>query len=261
MGSFFVWDVGPQVFSFSDFPRWYSLMFATGLYGGYWIVEYFWRLAKDPIRSHEAVQSLMLYVVVGTVVGMRLAHCFFYDFEYFSQHPLEILMLWKGGYASHGGFAGVLLGTYYFTKRFPGTSFLEIADHVSIGAMCTSGFIRVGNFFNSEMIGHPTTAPWAVIFARIDAAPRHPTQIYEAIGYFAICGLGFFMAQRGTLGDVKGRIFGFILASSASWRFFCEFFKEDQSGFEKDMLINMGQVLSIPFILAGLWLLLRRRAK
>jgi prolipoprotein diacylglyceryl transferase len=243
-----VWDIRPEVFSFLPLPRWYSLLFAAGIVFGYLI---FRNILKREGKPLEMLDSLLMHIVLGMMIGMRLGHCFFYQPDYYLAHPLEIPMIWKGGYASHGGFAGVLIALALFVRKHKDATFLWLADRVTIIAMLAAGFIRVGNFFNSEMIGHPTDAPWAVVFAQIDQVPRHPAQLYEAVGYFAVSGITWLLYVKGDAVKVRGRLLGVGMVLGFAWRFFCEFFKEDQVPFEQGMTLNMGQLLSLPFILLG----------
>jgi phosphatidylglycerol---prolipoprotein diacylglyceryl transferase len=248
-----VWDVRYEVIPGLALPRWYSLLFAAGIVLGYLMVRDMFRKEGKPV---ELVESLLMHVVLGMMIGMRLGHCLFYQPEYYLSHPLEMLMIWKGGYASHGGFLGVLIALGLFVRRYRDIGFLWLSDRVAVASMMGAGFIRVGNFFNSEMIGHPTDVPWAVTFARVDMIPRHPGQLYEAIGYFVISAIAYAMYREGRVLKVPGRLLGIVLALGFAWRFFCEFFKEDQVAFEQGMTLNMGQWLSVPFMVLGVALVL-----
>jgi prolipoprotein diacylglyceryl transferase len=257
----FVWDIRPEVFSFSPLPRWYSLIFASGIVGGYAVIR---KMFIREGKSLEILDSLLVYVVVGMMAGMRLGHCLFYQPDYYFAHPLEIPMIWKGGYASHGGFAGVIIALALFARKHRELSMLWLLDRVSTISMFTAGCIRVGNFFNSEMIGHEFHGAWAVVFAQIDALPRHPAQLYEAVGYFAIFLISWALYYKTDIATKPGRLIGINMFGGFFWRFLCEFFKEDQVPFEQGMTLNMGQLLSIPFVLIGLGLALglftRRKA-
>jgi phosphatidylglycerol:prolipoprotein diacylglycerol transferase len=249
-----IWSIRPEIFSFSPVPRWYSICFAIGIISGHAIAR---RLISQEKINDEEFNKGFLYVIIGTMVGMRLGHCLFYQPEYFFEKPWEILMIWQGGYASHGGFAGVVIAVYLFLRKHPELDLLWLLDRVAVGCVCVAGWIRIGNFFNSEMIGRESTASWAVTFSLVDQIPRHPTQLYEAIGYFLICICGWLLVKRTSLSNVKGRVLGFVVLLTASWRIFCEFFKIEQVNFERGMFLNMGQILSIPFLLIGLWLWFR----
>lgn len=250
----FVWELRPEVFANLPLPRWYSLIFAAGFALGYVI---FRSLARREGRPVELLDSLLLYVVTGTIVGMRLAHCLLYEPSYYLAHPLQIPMTWKGGYASHGGFAGVIIALALFARKHREMTFSWLLDRIAIVAILGAAFIRVGNFFNSEMIGRPANGlPWAVVFANIDQVPRHPAQLYEAAGYLAIFGLAWVLYRRTEISAHPGQLVGTVIVLGFAWRFFCEFFKEIQVGFEAEMVLNMGQLLSVPFVIAGVLLAL-----
>jgi prolipoprotein diacylglyceryl transferase len=250
-----IWNVQPEIFSFSPVPRWYSLCFAIGIILGHAITR---RMIPAEKLNEEEYNSGFVYVLMGMMIGMRLGHCLFYQPEYYFERPWEIPMIWQGGYASHGGFFGVFIAVFLFLRKHPKLNLLWLLDRVVVSCACVAGWIRIGNFFNSEMIGRESTAPWAVTFSQIDQIPRHPTQIYEAIGYFVICALGWALFKRTKITDVNGRLFGVILILAAIWRIFCEFFKIEQVDFERGMFLNMGQILSVPFAIVGIWLLFRK---
>jgi prolipoprotein diacylglyceryl transferase len=250
------WQVDPVIFSIFGFElRWYSLLFLTGLMGGYLIVKKIYAAeGKDVV----AVEPLFTYIFIGTVVGMRLVHCLFYEPDYYLANPIEILRIDKGGYASHGGFTGVIIALILYTRKFKDIGFFWLADRVAIAAMFCAGCIRVGNFFNSEIYGHPTTMPWGVTFALQDSAVRHPTQLYEAFGYFAISAILYAVYRKADRAPKTGQLFGLVLTMGFAWRFFVEFFKEDQVPFEAGMVLNMGQLLSVPFILIGIFFVIKK---
>jgi prolipoprotein diacylglyceryl transferase len=249
-----VWDVQREVFSFSPLPRWYGLLFAAGVLLGFQATKIM--NAKDG-KGGDFTDRLFVYVMIGTVVGMRLVHCLFYQPEIYLTNPLLILKIWEGGFASHGGFAGVIIAMLLFKRKHADVSFLWIADRAAVGSMLPAAFIRLGNLFNSEMIGTPSDAPWAMLFplAEQNPVPRHPTQLYEAFGYLTIFCVTWLLYQKTSIKQKEGRLFGAVLAAGWTWRFIVEFFKIEQVDFEKGMLLNMGQLLSLPFIAAGLLLL------
>jgi prolipoprotein diacylglyceryl transferase len=263
MSGFLVWGIRPQVFSFSPLPRWYSLLFAVGIVGGYAIMRGMFKREGKPLAL---LDWLLVYVVVGMLAGMRLGHVIFYQPDYYLRpgHLWEIPQIWKGGYASHGAFAGVIVALLLFARKHKETPFLWLCDRVAIISTFTAGCIRLGNFANSEMIGRPSNVPWAIVFAQVDRLPRHPAQLYEAIGYFVVCRLSYLWYRKSDWHLSPGRLVGFIMAVAFFWRFICEFFKEDQVVFEHGMVLNMGQVLSLPFIVVGLAMALgvaRRRGQ
>ncbi len=255
MDSYFKWDMSRDIVNIYG-PlslRWYSLLFISGILVANYI---FLRFVKREGRNVQACESLLYYVVVGTVVGARLGHCLFYDPIGYLSDPLSIFKIWEGGLASHGGYIGVLVSVYMFCRKFPEFTFLYVADRVSIVAVMAGAFIRMGNFFNSEIVGRVTDVPWAIIFAKVDPYPRHPTQLYEAAGYLIISFILYLFYRITKIGDYRGRLLGLACVLAFSFRACIEYFKENQVTFENSLPFNMGQLLSVPFILIGLFLLL-----
>jgi phosphatidylglycerol---prolipoprotein diacylglyceryl transferase len=250
---YLIWNVGPEIFRIGPFaPRWYGVLFALGFVFGYLILIQIYRNEK---RSEENLSSLFLYVFLGTLIGARLGHVLFYQPDYYLARPWEILMIWQGGLASHGGFTGVLIALYVYLKKYHDMSFLELSDRLTIPSLLAAGFIRIGNFFNSEIIGLPSNLPWAVIFLRIDNIPRHPAMLYEAGAYLLVfCGL-YLAYWKTRIAQFPGRIIGMTLVLCFLARFMIEFVKEHQVPFEEGLLLNMGQLLSIPFVAAGIFLI------
>ncbi len=251
----FVWNVEPEIFSIGPFhPRWYGLFFALGFAVGYQIMAQFYRREGRPL---ENLSNLLVYLLFGTIIGARLGHVFLYQPDYYLTHPWKILMIWEGGLASHGGFAGVMIAMCLYLRKYREMSFVELADRLVIPSLLVASLIRVGNFFNSEILGTPSSLPWAIVFARIDNIPRHPAMLYEAGAYFlAFCALYIAYWKTKTI-HFPGRTFGTSLATCFLARIMIEFVKENQVPFEQGMLLNMGQLLSIPFIAAGLFLIYR----
>jgi prolipoprotein diacylglyceryl transferase len=198
--------------------------------------------------------------VVGTIVGARLGHCLFYEPGYYLSHPLEILFIWKGGLASHGGAAGILLATWFFVRKhhYP---YLMLADRVALISPVAATFIRVGNFFNSEIIGHPSNVPWAIVFERVDRLPRHPTQLYEAAFYAVTAFFMVWLYRNTEAGKRPGVLLGTVLVVIFGFRFLIEFLKENQTPFEARLPLDLGQLLSIPAVAIGIWLILRARRR
>jgi len=259
------WNVDPVIFMVTDsFPlKYYGALFAFGLLLGYYFVR---SIYKKEHLSVDNLDSLLVYVIVGTILGARLGHCFFYEPAYFLQHPIEILLpiqkiagVYKfvgfQGLASHGGTIGVLIAIILYCRKYK-VNFLWLLDKMALGVPITAAFIRLGNFMNSEIYGKPTNGNWGVVFQRDDLIPRHPTQLYEAFSYLLIFGILFWMYKSEKLKQANGLIFGCFLTLLFLARFLIEFFKENQESFENNMLINMGQILSIPFILIGLTLII-----
>ncbi len=249
------WNIDPIAFSLGAIKvHWYGIFFALGLLGAFFLGEWiFKRENKDP----KLLDSFFLYLIIGITLGARLAHVFFYDFDYYKDHPLEILFIWKGGLASHGGAIGAIIAVYLFCKKH-NINFQWMLSRASLGALVLAPFIRIGNFFNSEIVGLPTNSNFGVVFDKIDPILRHPVQLYEAFGYILIFFIALFIYLK-----VDNKTFtkigtGFILITVFTLRFFLEYFKTPQSEFANILPLSMGQILSIPFIILGVVLLLRR---
>jgi hypothetical protein len=172
-----LWNTDPEIFSLGRFElRWYGLFFALGFFLGYKIMAQFYRSEG---RNLADLSDLLLYLILGTIIGARLGHVLLYQPGYYLEHPWEILMLWQGGLASHGGFAGVMVALYFYVRRHRDMTFIELADRLTIPSLLAASLIRIGNFFNSEILGTPSNLPWAVVFARVDNIPRHPLEDYN----------------------------------------------------------------------------------
>lgn len=253
MASFFEWNVSQEIVHFfGPFGlRWYSLFFLGGILTGFFL---FGRMLIQENKPIELRDPLLYYIVIGTVVGARIGHCLFYDPGYYFSQPLRILKVWEGGLASHGGFTGVMVALYFFSRKFKELSFFWLTDRIAIVAVLAGAFIRIGNFFNSEIIGRVSDVPWAVIFSRVDQQPRHPSQIYEALGYACVSLILYLVYRVAKRQPKEGQIFGLAMVLAFAFRFFIEGFKENQVSYEQDMLMNIGQILSIPFFVVGLCL-------
>ncbi|SHE33712.1 prolipoprotein diacylglyceryl transferase [Cnuella takakiae] len=255
------WNIDPEIFRLGGFAlRYYSLLFALAFLLGYWLMK---KMFVRESMPEELLQPLLIYIVVATVIGARLGQTLFYEFDYYKNHPLEIVLPfrvingsfeWTGyqGLASHGGAIGILAALALFARRYK-IPFLWIADRLVIAVALGGFFIRLANLFNSEIIGKPTSAPWAFIFERIDPFPRHPAQLYEALAYLLIFAF-LFISYRKSRGQRRGYLLGLFLIFIFLTRFAIEFTKEAQEAFEKAWLLNMGQILSIPFVLLGFYL-------
>ena len=262
--NYIVWNVSPTAFTIPDVVpllggheiRWYGILFALAFVAGYYIMQ---RIFKKEGESEKLLDSLFTYMIIFTVVGARLGHCLFYEPAYYLSHPIEILKIWEGGLASHGASIGILIGLWLFSKKNK-KSFLWTMDRVVIPVALGGAFIRMGNLMNSEIFGHITTLPWGFYFKQYyDPAfttdPRHPTQIYEALSYLTIFLITIRMYIKADGLPRPGTIFGWFLILLFTVRFLIEFLKEPQVGFEEHMILNMGQLLSIPFIIAGIVIL------
>jgi len=351
MINFVIWNVDPEIFSIGHFAvRYYGVLFASAFFFGYIIMARFFRMEGVP---NELLDKLTIYMAVGTIAGARLGHCFFYEPEYFLKHPVEILMIWKGGLASHGAAIGILLVLYLFARK-TGKSYWWVLDRVVIVVALAGLFIRTGNLMNSEIYGHPTRSGAGFVYARyvsdrvkalpqidrvqykkaadtvpvkdslavplemsirfkrtarnpeelqavmqmqvvdilkrayhqkernvylppesqpvfqifqdedryftatmqVEALPRHPTHIYEALAYLLIFFilLGIYLRRKGN--PRPALIFGVFLIILFGARFIIEFIKENQVPFEDQLTLNMGQLLSLPFIVAGISILI-----
>ncbi|MFA3783341.1 prolipoprotein diacylglyceryl transferase [Melioribacteraceae bacterium 4301-Me] len=259
MLNFIYWDVSPIIFSWGPITvRWYGLLFATSFLVGYYIMAY---IFKKEGKDENDLNDLIWYMILGTVIGARLGHVLFYNPSYYLSNPIEILEIWKGGLASHGAGIGILIAIYLYSRKKSAQSFLWTIDRIVITVALAGFFIRTGNLFNSEIIGKPSDLPWAFIFASVDDIPRHPTQIYEALAYLSIF-IFLFSFYKKKFGQLKeGLIFGLFLITVFGFRFCVEFLKENQSQFEQYLPLNMGQLLSIPFIAAGIYFVLRKETK
>jgi prolipoprotein diacylglyceryl transferase len=202
-------------------------------------------------------------MAIGTVIGARLGHCLFYEPEYYLQNPVEILKIWRGGLASHGAAIGILAALWLFVRKYK-KPFIWILDRIVVVVALAGALIRLGNLMNSEIYGIETSLPWGFVFisaVKPEIVPKHPTQIYEALTYFLIFGLLLRIYIRSDSKFRPGTLFSWFLILVFGMRFLIEFIKEDQVDFEAGMALNMGQWLSIPFVLLGIALLLFYRPK
>jgi prolipoprotein diacylglyceryl transferase len=258
------WNVDPEIFHIGQLSiRWYGLLFASAFLSGYIIFTRY--LATERLTS-EMMDQLLIYIALGTVIGARLGHCFFYEPDYFLKNPLEILKIWKGGLASHGAAIGILLSLWLYVRKYK-LSFLWMIDRIVIVVASGGAFIRLGNLFNSEIYGRPTSLPWGFEFVRdklydpatgdlLPTVARHPTQLYEALSYILIFVILFSFYRKRHLKVRDGFIFGVFMILLFSARILIEFVKNDQVPFEAAMKLNMGQWLSLPFIVAGVAMIL-----
>jgi len=251
-----VWDVSPEIFSIGPLAiRWYSLSWMAAFGIGYFILTW---LCKREERTEYDVDSIFLHALLGALIGARLAHCLFYHPAFYLTHPLDIIAVWKGGVhglASHGAAIGILIALYLYVRRHPGSSYLWLIDRVVLTTALGGAFIRLGNFFNSEIYGRVTDVPWAIIFKRVDDLPRHPTQLYESASYFLIFGVLLWAYRRSGSATPRGRLLGMFLALTFGARFFIEFFKVRLSAYTADFPLSTGQLLSVPLVVAGVALI------
>ena len=210
------------------------------------------KIFKNENLDKAVLDRLTIYMVIGVMVGMRLGHCLFYEPGYYLRHPVEILKIWHGGLASHGGAIGILIALWLF-KRKEKKDYFWILDRIAIVAALCSFLIRMGNLMNSEIYGVETTLPWGFVFLRNhEVVPKHPTQIYEGLAYLLIFFLLYYLYWRKKGEHYQGMLVSLVCILVFTSRFFIEFVKEDQVAFEATMKLNMGQWLSIPFIIMGI---------
>lgn len=253
------WNVDPAAFDLGFIaPRWYGVMFAMAFFLSYIVMR---KVYVREHRTQEDLDALTITIIVSTIVGARLGHVFFYEPSIMLNDPLETFAVWHGGLASHGGALGIITGLWIYHKRRPSYSFIWLLDRLAIVAALSGMCIRIGNLFNSEIIGRETNVPWAFVFERVDMIPRHPTQIYEALVCLVLFVVLWRMYNAGVAQRTPGRLIGLFLVLLFTARFLIEFLKERQVDFEASLPIDMGQILSIPFIAVGVWLLLRDRRK
>ena len=262
------WDVSPEIFNLGPLSiRWYGLLFATGFLFGYSILV---KMFKSEGADPEWVDKLFIYVIVATIIGARLGHVLFYGWEYYSHHLLEIFLpiaktpegykfVGFQGLASHGGSFGILIAIWLYSKKVTKRNMLWTLDRLAVPVALVSAMIRTGNLMNSEIYGVATNVPWGFIFVRNgETIAKHPTMIYETLCYLATFFLLLFLFyKKKELKDRQGFFLGIFFLGIYLTRFMIEFIKEDQEAFEANMLLNMGQILSIPFIIAAILLIYR----
>lgn len=260
-----IWNVDPVIFYVFNMPiKYYSLCWVLAFVCGYSITT---KLTRKVGWRDEELDSFFNYVLLGTAIGARLGHCFFYDFSYYSHHLLEVFLpikitdsgiIFQGftGLASHGAAAGIIMSTLLFGRRYK-KEWLETIDILGVAVPLGGAMIRVGNFFNSEILGKETTSCLGIVFKRNDNILRHPAQLYEACGYLLIALVSYYIfksfVKKGIYKQKTGFIAGFFVAMIFVLRFFIEYAKESQNEFDSEILnmtgLNLGQLFSIPFIL------------
>lgn len=265
-----VWNPKLELFRlFGRLPvRYYSLMWCIGLVAAYFLVRKFF---KDRKISDDTFEPLFVYCFLGILIGARLGHCIFYQPDYYLssfEHIIEMLlpiaftpngvkMVGYAGLASHGGTIGIFIAIYLYCRKYK-VKLLEVVDMICVATPFTAGCIRIGNLMNSEIVGKATGTDWGFIFAALgEDFPRHPAQLYEAIAYFIIFIISILIYKKHKDMVGSGFYFGFCLATIFTFRFFVEFCKEVQVDFEEGMALDMGQILSIPFILIGAYFIYR----
>ena len=268
MISYILWDANPEIFTipeiagFGPFPvRWYGLLFAAGFLIGQQVMIHVFKKEKKPL---EDIDALTLYMVISTVLGARIGHFLFYQPEILFKNPLEVILPPYAGLASHGAIIGIITGLllYARSRKSTGQTFLWVADRIVIVVALAGSFIRFGNLMNSEIVGRPTDVPWGFIFMQnteFRQIPRHPAQLYESISclvlFFVLLALWNRYKERTPRGLLVGVFFVWVF----TLRFLYEFLKENQEAFEANYALNMGQILSIPAVLLGLYFIWQSR--
>ena len=257
MLSAIVWNADPTLFEFGPLAvRWYGLAFAVGFILGYYIVARMFRHEGAPERW---LGILLTYVVVATIVGSRLGHVLFYEWDYYSAHPEKIIRIWEGGLASHGGTIANIIALFIYSWLVTKKPASWVFDKIVVAIALVGGLIRLGNLMNSEIYGGPTDLPWGFVFVRDgQTVPAHPTQIYEALCYFALFALLMWMYWKRNAEERPWLITGVFFIGIFLPRFLIEYVKNVQVESEYQMIatygMNLGQMLSIPFILLGVGL-------
>lgn len=262
--NYILWNPDTEAFRFLGFSfRWYSLCWLIGLILAYLLVQ---RLYKEQKVKDEYFEPLFIYCFLGILIGARLGHCLFYQPEYYLtsvSHFIEMLIpihimadgSWKfvgyEGLASHGGTFGLMVALYLYYRKTH-MNLWHVLDNIAIATPITACFIRLGNLMNSEIIGKTADVPWAFVFERVDLQPRHPGQLYEAIAYALFFFIGWYFYRKQPQRVGTGFFFGLCLTLIFTFRFFIEYTKDIQVDFEQGMILNMGQLLSIPFIIIGI---------
>lgn len=272
MLNFITWNPEIDVFSIGSFVvRWYSLCWALGLAFAYFIV---YKLYKQQKIEQKKFDPLFLYCFLGILIGARLGHCLLYEPGYFLSHPIEMILPirnvdggWRctgyQGLASHGGTLGLMIALWLYVRKTK-VNILRVLDNIAIATPLTAACIRMGNLVNSEIVGAPTTEPWGFIFvANGETFARHPAQLYEALFYFALFFVGWILYKKQPEKVGSGWFFGLCLTAIFTFRFLVEFIKESQEGWEDAMRqaigLDQGQLLSIPFVLLGLYCLFSKK--
>lgn len=264
MFSYIIWNTDPELFTIPEFlgigpvsVRWYGLLFAAAFLFGQQIMVHIFKTEKKPLSD---IDALTLYMLISTVLGARIGHFLFYEPEVLLSNPLEVFLPPFAGLASHGAAIGILIGLWLYSRSRKGTgqTYLWVADRMVILIALAAFFIRTGNLMNSEIVGRPSDLPWAFIFMQnleYTQVPRHPSQLYEALSSLVLFGILFWLWNKKKASTPQGSLTGIFMIWIFTLRFFYEFLKENQVAFEETMTLNMGQILSIPAVLIGVYFL------
>ncbi len=267
MHKYIIWDVNPEIFSIGPLSiRWYGLLFALGFLIGMQIMVHVFKKEGKPEADTD---TLLIYMVISTVLGARLGHFIFYEPEAFLQNPLQVLIPPFSGLASHGALVGILLALWLYSRRESsrktGQTFLWVTDRIAIVVSLAGAFIRLGNLMNSEILGRQTDLPWGFVFMNADyrgltepfKVPRHPSQLYESLSCFVLFFLLLWFWNKNKERTPRGSMLGIFLIWVFALRFLYEYTKENQVAFEENLFLNMGQILSIPAVLLGIFFLVK----
>lgn len=259
------WDINRVLFQLGPIKiHYYGLFFTAGFICGYLILRWIFRTEK---RNVDDVESLLIYMVLGTIIGARLGHCLFYHPMMYLKDPILFLQIWNGGLASHGAAIGITLSAWLYSRRHPDQPLLWLLDRLAIPVALAGFFIRIGNFFNSEILGRVTDVPWAVVFengqglASVEARmqPRHAVMLYESFCYGCIFLVLYLLYRKYRAETPRGLLIGLFFIMVFSARFVLEFFKLRQAEFAQSLPLSVGQMLSIPLVIIGILLLLYRK--
>lgn len=257
-----VWDMSPTIIKIGSFEvRWYGLLFAMGFLIGFQIMS---RIFKIEHKSEDDLDKLLLTMILSIVLGARIGHYVFYEGQHFAENPggfiWDMLIPPYSGLASHGAAFGVLIGLFIFKNRNKSYNYLWLTDRIVIVSALGGAFIRFGNFMNSEIVGKASDLPWAVIFKKnfeFEQVPRHPAQLYESISCLILFVIIYALYNKWKDKTPRGSLTGIFFIWIFTLRFFYEFLKENQEAFEDNMTLNMGQILSIPVVLFGIYVLIK----
>jgi prolipoprotein diacylglyceryl transferase len=251
--NYLTWNADPVLWDLGFLKiHWYGVMFCAAILSGQHVMKWIYTKEKQDVASLDA---LLGYSMVGIIVGARIAHCLFYEPEFYLSNPIKILAVWEGGLASHGGGLGMIIAGYVYQKKYL-VDFIWLLDRLAIATALFGVFVRSANFINSEIVGIETKVPWAVIFERLGNTPLHPAQLYEAFAYLCIFMVLVAVYVKTHLKNKSGALFGIFLCLVFVSRFFIEYVKTPQAAYTNEIM-STGQWLSIPFFLVGVFLVVR----
>lgn len=262
MLQYIIWEVNPEIFHVGSFSiRWYGLLFALGFLIGMQIMSHIFKKENKPVADTD---TLLIYMVVATILGARIGHFLFYEPDVLLHHPLTVITPPFAGLASHGATIGILTALWLYSRRkesrLTNQTFLWVTDRIVIVVALAGACIRFGNLMNSEIVGRPTDVSWAFVFMNNNEyakIPRHPAQLYESLSCLVLFFFLLWFWNHNKERTPRGSMLGIFLIWVFSLRFFYEYLKENQVAFENTMALNMGQILSIPAVLMGIYFVVR----